>query len=289
MMHFFTIFILYTNLTIVQDTIPIDFAYLSDDMVFIEGGEFLIGDVFAEGGTGSDPVHRVSIFSFFINRYEVTNEQFCIFLNEEGNQFEDGVAWVNIENGFGDIELVGTKFQPKTEKKDHPVVEVNWYGANAYCRWLSKKTGKKLRLPTESEWEFASREQGKKIRFGNGKDIANPQEMNFCCFFKHSYSISCKVNGAFTLPVNHFLPNSLGLYNMSGNVDEICMDFRIYTESPQINPIGSLSEHVTRGGSCGDSAYNARCTARHIRNHNHSGSYTGFRIASIFNGQRSFF
>jgi len=132
-----------------------------------------------------------------------------------------------------------------------PVTCVSWNDAIAYCNWLSKKeslpaaydqkTGNLLdkdgkattditkvkgyRLPTESEWEYAAREGGKKIRFGNGKDKALSSEINFNAAgrqFSYSEKGECRDK---TVPVNSFKPNCLGLHNMSGNVWEWCSDF----------------------------------------------------------------
>jgi len=127
------------------------------------------------------PFHQVSLESFYIGRYEVTNNEYCSFLNFCGNQLEAGINWVyivkddycGIEGGPG----AGT-FSVKTGYEDRPVVYVTWYGAVAYCNWLSEQSGLALcygtrgsrgenpyvwrtrlgyRLPTEAEWEYACR------------------------------------------------------------------------------------------------------------------------------------
>ncbi len=174
-----------------------------------------------------------------------------------------------------------------------PVACVSWTDAVSYCDWLSANEGLPIayelrtgdlldargrptadvtkvrgyRLPTEAEWEYAARERGKKIRFGNGQNIARPSEMNFNAALGE---FAFAEKGQFrkkTMPVGSFRPNSLGLYDMSGNVWEWCSDFLgRYAKTPQTNPYqqnGMMGpRRAARDGPWAGEASWARTTAR---------------------------
>ncbi|AEE49173.1 formylglycine-generating enzyme family protein [Haliscomenobacter hydrossis] len=170
----------------------------------------------------------------------------------------------------------------------HPVLHLSWYDALEYCNWLSRAAGlaevyqidylnpdahnlaenddlkwtvkvnwetSGYRLPTEAEWEYAARERGRSVRFGNGQDIADPTQMNFdaSSHYKIDYSI-VGIYRAATVPADAFAPNALGIFNMSGNVAEWCWDWYAndyYQYSPLENPHGPAEDayRVLRGGS----------------------------------------
>ncbi len=192
-----------------------------------------------QGQNDEYPLHRVVVDSFYIDRYEVTNAQFCEFLDEEGNQFEGGVTWLEIEDDDCLIESRGGRFYPKTGYLHHPVVEVSWFGARAYARWAGK------RLPTEAEWEYSCR-AGTTTWFNVGNAIRNT-DANFS-----GKGPSGRWSGI--APVGSFRPNAWGLYDMHGNVWEWCHDWYAadyYEESAAKGPRGPLHEttRVARGGS----------------------------------------
>ncbi len=143
----------------------------------------------------------------------------------------------------------------KFKKGDrYPVEQVSWNDVQDYIRKLNSKSGRNYRLPTEAEWEYAAREGGKKVRFGTGKNTIGPDEANFNASsdYKESYSRAGEWK-EMTVPVDSFAPNSLDVYNMSGNVWEWCQDWYgedYYSSSPRQNPTGPASgeERVVRGG-----------------------------------------
>jgi formylglycine-generating enzyme required for sulfatase activity len=190
-----------------------------------------------------------------------------------------------------------------------PVTCMSWIDAASYCNWLSEEAGlpvaydlstgelldakgqatldvteaRGYRLPTEAEWEFAARERGMVVRYGNGKDVASVEEINFnpCVAGAGAQEDGYRAR---TLPVGSLPANALGLHEMSGNVWEWCSDFLDhYTDDPQKNPYQSKGEldlrRAARGGTwCADAGH-ARACARigwlaYDRCNN-----TGFRIA----------
>ena len=182
--------------------------------VLIPGGEFRMGD-----SQGKDrPVHTVHVDSFYIDKYELTNAEYRVYLEQTGKPAPK--YWDN------------TKYNGD----DQPVVGVTWDEATAYCRWAGK------RLPTEAEWELAARgRDGTLYPWGDVESIVatNTRESK---------------EGR-PLPVGSFAAgaSSHGLYDMSGNVWEWCYDWYdedYYRNSPYKNPMGPQGgkEKVIRGG-----------------------------------------
>jgi formylglycine-generating enzyme required for sulfatase activity/uncharacterized caspase-like protein len=227
------------------------------DMVSVQGGTFQMGDVLDDKEYSYEkPVHEVALNSFQIGKYEVSQAE-----------------WVAI-----------MRTNPSNFKGDNlPVENVSWDDVQEYLKKLNQKTGKKYRLPTEAEWEYAAREGGKNIRFGNGKNTADPSEMNFdaSASYKKTYSVIGEYR-AKTVAVNSFSPNALGLYNMSGNVWEWCSDwFSSYDSVAVNNPTGvaTMSYRVYRGGGWSLSPQDCRVSYRAYGSPMGRYGSLGFRVA----------
>jgi len=225
------------------------------EFVLVKGGTFEMGDVFGEGKNDEKPVHPVTVDDYYLGKTEVTVGQYRAFCQTTGRSMPNAPSW-----GW---------------QEDHPIVNVSWNDAVAYSQWAG------YRLPTEAEWEYAAREGGSKVRFGNGKDVADPAEMNFdgSSQYKKSYSV-VGVYRAKTTAVGSFSANALGLADMSGNVWEWCSDrygSDYYGQSPRSNPTGPTSGtiRVLRGGSWDSNPNNCR-TAN--RNGDTPGYLNGFRV-----------
>ncbi|MFN0016146.1 MAG: formylglycine-generating enzyme family protein [Saprospiraceae bacterium] len=148
------------------------------DMVPVKAGSFTMGCTTEQGSDCYDdekPAHRVTLTrDFYLARHEVTNAQYAAFLSEKGNQTEGGVAWIDLSGQWSDaarcrIVADGKAFRAQSGYENHPVVYVSWYGAKAYCDWLSSKTKQKYRLPTEAEWEYAARGGEHSLPAGEGR------------------------------------------------------------------------------------------------------------------------
>ncbi|MBI5083757.1 MAG: formylglycine-generating enzyme family protein [Acidobacteria bacterium] len=185
------------------------------------------------------PAHRVRITrAFFMGRTEVTVGQFRQFTEATGYRTD---AERDGEGGWGYDEATGMcvgrrpRFSWKDpgfpQTQDHPVVNVTWDDALAYCKWLGKLDGKTYRLPTEAEWEYAAR-AGTTTRYFSGDEpkalqaFANVVDDTGITSFPHVNEIVIpRAEGhRFTAPVASFKPNPWGLYDMAGNVWEWCSD-----------------------------------------------------------------
>lgn len=267
------------------------------ELVDIPGGIFILGDTRDEGQSQEKPTKQVAISRFAMGKYEITYREFKEFVEatgyvteteqlgssivyRKGSQsfaFQSGVNWRHDYIG----ELV-TELNFTT-----PVLHVTWEDAMAYCRWLSRITNRIFRLPTEAEWEYAAGGgTGMKTRFGNGQNQALPTEMNF----NPTLVTSISTAGLFRerpVPVGSGTrPNALGLYDMSGNVWEWCLDWYdplYYQRSfPSADPKGPDQSvdgrRSRRGGFWRDEAFFCRVTFRDGFPADIRSSTIGFRV-----------
>ncbi|MCR9201350.1 MAG: SUMF1/EgtB/PvdO family nonheme iron enzyme [Planctomycetaceae bacterium] len=249
--------------------------------------------------TDEHPRHRVTLTKpFYMGIHEVTRGQFAVFVRDQNYQTEperDG------EGGFGWNEA-DRKFEgpdPKyswhswrnagvAQTDDHPVVNVTWNDAVAFCQWLSRKEGRTYRLPTEAEWEYACRAETtgdfhngdapeSLVKVGNIADAtARAKYANW------TTAVYAADGHVFTAPVGCFQANAFGLYDMHGNVWEWCSDGpRKYSSRSVTNPIGptgSGSSRVLRGGSWYYHAYGARSAYRSYYTPGNRNHDRGFRV-----------
>ncbi len=268
-------------------------------MLYVPGGTFMMGSSEAEidsafelceqyRGEGEcqrswfddeTPAHEVQVGDFWLDQHEVTNSQFVLFLNEEGNQEEGGVTWLEDGSSAALIEEVDGIFQPKAGFEARPVIELSWYGANAYCQWIGG------RLPTEAEWEYAARgSDGRIFPWGNEFDGT---QLNYCdsnCEFDHKDE-AVDDGYARTAPVVSYDSQSwVGAYDLAGNVWEWTADWYdsdYYDDSPTVNPTGPIdgSNKVLRGGSWDGSPFNVRGANRDRNTPVFRNFFVGFRCA----------
>jgi formylglycine-generating enzyme required for sulfatase activity len=211
----------------------------ADQMVYVSGGSFDMGS--DEGYDSEKPVHRVRVSSFYMGQYEVTQAQWRAVMGNSPSYFK-----------YCD---------------NCPVEQVSWNDIQEFLTKLNARTGKNYRLPTEAEWEYAAGGGAtNRTRFGNGKNILDPDEANFdgSASYKTAYSVVGTYR-AKTTPVGSFSPNALGLYDMSGNVWEWCADwYKGYPGSSGVSDTNS--NRVLRGGSWGDDPQNSRVAFRNFIN-----------------------
>jgi len=252
---------------------------VSFDMVAIPAGKFMMGSPEGEPLRKNDegPLHKVIVSRFWIARTEVTWDEYMAFFRATGSQgrTEDKVALPkNVDAISGATPPWGAPDQG-WGKGSRPAITMSWHAAEVYCQWLSKVTGKKYRLPTEAEWEYACRAGTETPYFFAG----NPKTFSSSGMIKKIFGPDTTVIASrIVYKVNSFSrtkepvsvkANPFGLKNMSGNVAEFCLDFyspdsyKTYT-AEAINPRGPSTgqEHVIRGGSFKSDAGDVRSASR---------------------------
>jgi len=248
---------------------------LGPKMVVIPAGSFRMGDIQGGGNSDEKPVHRVSVRKFAMGKFEVTNAQFVKFLNAIKRRGNDSKPWfeTKAEDSYSHITGSVGNFQVERAYENHPVIEVSWYGATAYTKWLSNQTGKKYHLPTEAEWEYAAR-AGTETKYWWGNDIGTNKA--------NCSNYSCGDSFEYTSPVGSFSANKFGLYDTSGNVWEwTCSEFTYKYNNDEKQCVTTASSFVLRGGSWDNGPRYVR-SAHRSRNTptNRNGLY-GFRLVML--------
>ncbi len=280
------------------------------EQVPLPGGKFLMGDAFDEGypEDGEGPVHEVALSPFTMDATAVTNAEFHRFVAATGYRTEsevygysavfhllvaadaadvlgrpEGLQWWVTVRGADWAHPHGPKSSWQ-DVPDHPVVQVSWNDAVAYCRWAGRA------LPTEAQWEYAARGGLEQARYPWGNELIEPDGTHRCNIWQGIFPTDNTLDDGFLgpAPVRTFPPNGFGLYETSGNVWEWCADWflpKYYRKSPQDNPPGPTigQGRVMRGGSflCHDSYCNRyRVAARSKNTPDSAASNIGFRTVA---------
>ncbi|NET00643.1 MAG: formylglycine-generating enzyme family protein [Sphaerospermopsis sp. SIO1G1] len=228
------------------------------EMVKIPGGSFIMGSPETEKDRDDDegPQRRVTVPSFFMGRYQLTQEQYQAIMGDNPSRFK------------------GSK---------RPVEQVSWDDAVKFCQRLSQKTGKNYRLPSEAEWEYACR-AGTTTPFYFGESIT-PDLVNYDGNSPYGDATKGEYRRK-TTDVGSFPPNAFGLYDMHGNVYEWCLDDWVnnYNNAPTNNIISiiQIAEFkLLRGGSYYNLAWYCRSANRGKNTWDARRNDYGFRVAVI--------
>jgi sulfatase modifying factor 1 len=274
------------------------------DMVFVEGGEMKCGD-------GEQwPFHNVTIDSFYMSAYEITNAQLAEVYNWAKNKgyitvssstvrLVPNFTWelLDLDDKNCQFKLENDRLMPKPGKEDYPVVRISWFGAVAFCNFLSEKENRDLcynletwdfyfdkdgyRLPQADEWEYAAR-GGKKSRntIYAGSNIAE--------------EVAWYLNNAqgTVHPVGLKKPNELGIFDLSGNVREFCTEKMGFYWATKNNPSDAMeiqqgSLRIYRGGSFATDRIKVSSFVNNINYPDYCYGFNdlGFRVVSKINYQ----
>ncbi len=245
------------------------------NMIFVEGGSFMMGDPGEELAAAYDekieyfyipspesrPVHKVTLNSYYLSKYEITFEEHDIFTAATGRE-------PTASSFMGESMM-----EEPWRAPGHPA-GVSWQGAHDYCQWLGEQTGLPFALPTEAQWEYAARSRGKVVPFATDTG-----------YIEHGVNYTDESN-KWPLPPGQFPPNSLGFHDMSGNAYEWVFDWydpEYYSKSPEHNPRGpeTGTERVYRGGGVHNSPGGSSVVIRGVskKGYLEEGPSWGFRCA----------
>lgn len=239
------------------------------EFVPIPAGCFRMGDTYGDGQGDEKPAHAVCLNGFSMAKHEVTNAQYRKFRPEHNSGSYEGNS-LNSDN--------------------QPVTNVSWLDAVAYAKWLSLKSGRSYRLPTEAEWEYASRggtggrnfwgdDPAEACRHANGADITAKSQWP-------DWTVTeCDDGYRVAAPVGKFRPNGYGLYDIMGNAWEWTADWYSedhYYTSPKDNPKGPHSGElkIPRGGGWGNASECVRVSDRNGFPPEFRILFLGFRLVS---------
>ncbi len=218
------------------------------NMIFVEGGTFQMGATSEQGSDAYDnekPVHQVTLSDYYIGETEVTQELWQAVMGSNPSDF-------NTSNQL-------------------PVELVTWNDCQTFITRLNELTGKQFRLPTEAEWEYAARGGN----LSQGYTYSGSNDINAVAWYRDN-------SDDMTHEVGTKAPNELGIYDMTGNVEEWCQDwYGSYSSDAQTNPTGpsSGSRRVYRGGFCWTPVWGCRVSYRFSCKPSDTYNYIGLRLA----------
>lgn len=222
---------------------------IQHNMIWVTGGRFVMGSDVSEAD--EKPAYEVTVDGYAISKYPVTQRQWLVLMGNNPSEFQ----------GCDQC----------------PVDKVSWNDVQRFIEILNELTGKRYSLPTEAEWEYAAKggKEWKQYRYSGSDDI---DEAGW-------YAGN---SGRHPHPVGEKKPNSIGLYDMSGNVWEWCLDWynkNYYEQNESNNPIGphSGSGRVRRGGSWFTQAINCKVTTRNSVKQDYTDDIGGFRLVQYPN------
>ena len=272
-----------------------DSIIVENSTVLIPESTFTMGlppSGYKGGGDNYVTEHTVKLSAFRINKYEITNSQFAKFLNDkhigkqgkyaEGKYPADAVIMPSTEKYNWGLNYADSQWVPVAGYENHPVIFVSWYGATEFAKYMGGE------LPTEAQWECACR-AGTTTNFNTGSCLS-PSEANYDWALPLDIcNNEITTSPSQTKPVGSYQPNAFGLYDMHGNVSEMCSDWygvipasvRNNPKKALINPINSSDGgygHVKRGGDWYSSAIYCKSGSRGSVMANQFEPRTGFRL-----------
>jgi len=218
------------------------------EFVRVEPGSFIMGSDLEIGDADETPAHRVTLTRpFYIGKYEVTQEQWLRIMGKNPSAFKGA---------------------------QQPVESVSWNDCQEFLARVTRKTGRKISLPTEAQWEYACRAgAGTRWNFGDRADAMG------------EYAWIRQNSGGTTHPVGQKKPNAFGIYDLYGNVAEWCTDWYAnpYPKGEVTNPTGPPSgmSKIVRGGAWGDDPSNARSAYRNADGSDGANNGIGFRCVLL--------
>ena len=269
--------------------------------VRVPPGTFTMGSPMEEPGRErQETPHEVVISrGFLLGRHEVTVGQFTRFVRDTDRRTDaerdgKGAYGIDAAGKIGDMEPQFTWRSPGfVQADDHPVVDVSWDDAQAFCAWLGSSEGRRYRLPTEAEWEYACR-AGTTTPYQHGDDPEGLADRGNIAdatarrrFPTWTIGIRAEDGHVCTAPVGSFRPNAFGLFDMHGNVWEWCADRYApgsFTAERRTDPTGPAAgnDRVQRGGGWSSDWPKARSAARIGRDAaGYRGCYLGFRVILV--------
>lgn len=221
----------------------------SPKMVSIKGGSFVMGDTVGNGDSDEKPIYKAQVTDFKMSQHEITFEQYDNYAKAEGLVLPD-------DNGWG--------------RGKHPVINISWIEASNFANWLSEKSGKYYRLPTEEEWEYAAK-ANTDDPFSLGSNVGNLANCEGCYRWDNTQST----------PVGRFPENNFGLKDMQGNVWEWTNDCYQVSYGKRDSIKDSCQDKSVRGGSWYDLPTQLRASNRSKAPLEDRSNRIGFRLVEV--------